>query len=410
MWTPPFPVPARIRRTGARREPSSGRFVDIEVADSPNRPDLDVTGPALVIAREGGVPVGSTFVPPGTRLVGPFAEVVEMRAGAPLPAPTDVAVEITVAICTRNRPELLERCLQAIRVAVDTAGSQVVARILVVNNASDNDRPMAVAQSMGVEVVREPVPGLDVARNRAVAAATGEVLAFVDDDTVADPTWLLALARSFAAHPDAVAVTGSVTALSLATDAQVTFEGCGGFFKGWHAGPLEWDTRPGLPFDPGIGVGCNMAFRRSALASVGPFDEALDTGPPLAGGGDLDMLVRMARFGTVVYEPSAMVRHEHRATLEALGAQYRSWGLSWGAVLHKWYRRSPTERKLIRSVTYWTVRWYVHDLIVPRAPGHLRHRDAWRMLVGFAAGVTTAYPRSQRRMARRRAEAAGLAF
>ena len=109
-----------------------------------------------------------------------------------------------------------------------------------------------------------------------------------------------------------------------------------------------------------------MAFRRDALDAAGPFDEALDTGPPLAGGGDLDMLLRMARLGTVVYEPAAMVRHEHRATLDALAAQYRSWGVSWGAVLHKWYRRSPADRRLIRRVAGRTLRWYLHDLIVPR--------------------------------------------
>jgi hypothetical protein len=45
------------------------------------------------------------------------------------------------------------------------------------------------------------------------------------------------------------------------------------------------------------------------------------------------------------------------------------------------------------------LRWYGHDLILPRSPGRLRHGDAWRLLVGFLAGVTTAYPRSQRRMA-----------
>jgi GT2 family glycosyltransferase len=313
---------------------------------------------------------------------------------------------MTVTVCTRNRPELLARCLRAILDAVAVAGAEVDASVLVVDNASDDDRPADVARSLRVDVVREAVPGLDVARNRAVATSRGDVIVFTDDDVVVEPTWLRTLGRTFAANPDAVAVTGGVTAFTLAAEAQATFEGCGGFFKGWDAGPLEPAVRPDLPFDPSIGVGCNMAFRRRALDATGPFDEALDTGPPLAGGGDLDMLVRMARLGPVVYEPSAMVRHEHRATLDALAAQYRSWGLSWGAVLHKWYRHSPADRRLIRRVTRRTLRWYLHDLIVPRAPGRLRHGDAGRLLVGFVAGVTSAYPRSRRRMVRRRAAAA----
>jgi GT2 family glycosyltransferase len=376
-------------------------FVDIEVgADAA---PIDVRGPALVLARDGDVPVGSVFVPTGAMVSGPIDDVVERRHGPPLPPPCSAAVAVTVIVCTRNRPALLERCLQAILVAIDTAGDEVEATARVIDNASDDDGPATVARSLGVEVVREPVPGLDVARNRAVATSDTDVVAFVDDDVVVEATWLRTLARTFAAHPDAACVTGGVAAYSLATEAQATFESCGGFFKGWRAGPLDPSERPDLPFDPSIGVGCNMAFRRSALDAVGPFDEALDTGPPLAGGGDLDMLLRMARLGPVVYEPAAMVRHEHRATLDALAAQYRSWGLSWGAVLHKWYRRSPADRRLIRRVARRTLRWYLHDLIVPRAPGRLRHGDAWRLLVGFAVGVTTAYPRSVRRMERRRA-------
>jgi glycosyltransferase involved in cell wall biosynthesis len=366
---------------------------------------VDITGPALVIARDSGVPVGSAFVPPGVTAAGPLDDVVEWRHGDVLAPAAPEPVSVTVAVCTRNRPELLERCLRAIQRAVAVAGVEVDVSILVVDNASDDERPAEMARSLGVEVAREPVPGLDVARNRAVAASRGDVVAFVDDDVVVDPTWLRTLARTFGRHPEAVAVTGGVLAYSLATEAQAMFEGCGGFFKGWRAGPLEAAMRRDLPFDPSIGVGCNMAFRRRALVAAGPFDEALDTGAPLAGGGDLDMLLRMAKLGTVVYEPAAMARHEHRSSLDALAAQYRSWGLSWGAVLHKWYRRSPGDRRLIRRVVRRTLRWYGHDLILPRSPGRLRHRDAWRLLVGFVVGATTAYPRSQRRMAARRARA-----
>jgi len=380
-------------------------MLDVDVGPGADRTPLAVSGPALVIARRAGVPVGSVFVAAGGSVVGSVDDVMAMRGGVPLAGPAPAPVSITVSVCTRNRPELLARCLRGILDAVVVAGAEVDASVLVVDNASDDDRPADVARSLGVDVVREAVPGLDVARNRAVATSRRDVVAFTDDDVVVEPTWLRTLARTFAANPDAVAVTGGVTAFTLAAEAQATFEGCGGFFKGWRAGPLEPAARRDLPFDPSIGVGCNMAFRRRALDAAGPFDEALDTGPPLAGGGDLDMLVRMARLGQVVYEPAAMVRHEHRATLDALAAQYRSWGVSWGAVLHKWYRRSPADRRLIRRVARRTLRWYLHDLIVPRAPGRLRHGDAGRLLIGFVVGVTTAYPRSERRMVRRRAAA-----
>ena len=113
------------------------------------------------------------------------------------------------------------------------------------------------------------------------------------------------------------------------------------------------------------------------------------------------MLIRAAMAG-VCYEPSALVRHEHRATFGDLRRQYRSWGTSWGAVLHKWYRtraqigrRSvgwPSVRSGTTSTTWWC----------RLAVGRYRSGHAALLLLGFAMGVTVAYPRSQRRMERRR--------
>ena len=152
---------------------------------------------------------------PAPRVVGAVGDVMTMRARrAAARRPLRRPWRSRSAVCTRNRPELLARCLRAILDAVDVAGAEVDASVLVVDNASDDDRPADVARSLGVDVVREAVPGLDVARNRAVATSRGDVIAFIDDDVVVEPTWLRTLARTFAAHPDAVAVTGGVTAFT----------------------------------------------------------------------------------------------------------------------------------------------------------------------------------------------------
>ena len=111
----------------------------------------------------------------------------------------------------------------------------------------------------------EPVGGLDVARNRAVRSCVTDLLAFVDDDVVVDVTWLRTIVRSFAANPGCIAVTGGVLAYALDTPARRDFERAGGFFKGWSAGRVDPSSRTGSPFDPSIGVGCNMAFRTGAL-------------------------------------------------------------------------------------------------------------------------------------------------
>jgi GT2 family glycosyltransferase len=233
-------------------------------------------------------------------------------------------------------------------------------------------------------------------------------LAFVDDDVIVDPSWLRTLSRTIRANPSALAVTGGVIALRVDTPAQLEFERRGGFFKGWSAGVVDARTHADLPFNPSIGVGCNMAFRRTAFEVTGMFDEALDTGRPLAGGGDLDMLIRMAMAGAVVYEPSALVRHEHRTSFDDLRRQYFSWGKSWGAVLHKWYRTSSGDRPAIRRVAIDSIRHYVHDIVVPTRSRRYRSGHSALLLVGFAVGVTAAYPRSRRRMEQRRRSALAL--
>jgi len=103
-----------------------------------------------------------------------------------------------------------------------------------------------------------------------------------------------------------------------------------------------------------------MAFRRDVLRELGGFDEALDTGPSLPGGGDLDIFYRVIRAGhTLAYEPSFMVFHEHRASESALRRQYYTWGLGFMAFVQKNYRNHPDQRRQFRS----TINWWIRDEI-----------------------------------------------
>lgn len=79
-----------------------------------------------------------------------------------------------------------------------------------------------------------------------------------------------------------------------------------------------------------------MVFSTDTLRTLGGFDEALDTGPPLPGGGDIDIFYRIVRAGyRLVYLPGLLVHHEHRRDLVDLRKQYHSWGLSTMALLRK---------------------------------------------------------------------------
>jgi len=269
-------------------------------------------------------------------------------------------LSLTVAICTKDRPESLARCLESLlklQTPNKPEGSPCI-EILVVDNApSDEQTKELVASLPTVRYVRELKPGLDFARNRALKEATNEILAFLDDDVVVDRNWLDGLLEAWAENPDAAAFTGLVLPYELATEAQILFEQNGGFRRGFEK--IRYgQTLPGnidYPCGAGIfGAGCNMAFRREILLKLGGFDEALDTGAPLPGGGDLDIFYRVIRAGyPLVYEPQYLVFHQHRRDYEKLRRQYWSWGLGLMAFVVKSYQSDPPKRLHLRRVVEW---------------------------------------------------------
>ncbi|HEX5042463.1 MAG TPA: glycosyltransferase [Candidatus Polarisedimenticolaceae bacterium] len=257
---------------------------------------------------------------------------------------------LTAAICTRDRPHLLQRALASL-----AAQRESPAEILVVDNApADSHVRALVAQSFpSVRYLAEPAPGLDFSRNRALRAARGEVVAFLDDDAVADPGWSAALRAAFE-EPRVGAVTGRVEALALETEAQRLFEANGGFGRGGKrvrlpadAGrPLHGRRAPLIAWAVSVGSGCSLAVRRELALRLGGFDEALDLGEALPGGGDHDVLWRVLEAGYhVVYEPTALARHEHRRDAAGMGAQLSGHQRALVALMVKILTRSRGRRR-----------------------------------------------------------------
>jgi len=273
---------------------------------------------------------------------------------------------VTVAICTKDRPEHLAHCLNSLRALQPLASCGTASlKILVVDNAPSNECTRdLVASQPEVLYTCEPRPGLDFARNRAIREATGELLAFLDDDVTVDHCWLTGLMEAWAENPDAAAFTGLVLPYELVTEAQIIFEKRGGFRRGFEKIRYHGQTIPENSFYPcasGIfGAGANMAFRRDILLKLGGFDEALDTGSPLPGGGDLDIWYRVIRAGyPLVYEPQYMVFHQHRRELEALRRQYWSWGSGLMAFMAKHYKTDSFQRPKLRRLVWW---WFKNQL------------------------------------------------
>lgn len=414
------------RAAGFRCALMSYAIADIEVTQPLPTVALGAgdTGVAVVVRRKGrpvgfvlqSLPAGSQLRPTdldhlvarscATRLL---EEVVLEELGG---VSRQAELRLTVAICTRNRPESLQACLRSVlEIPGRKGGERSSFEILVVDNAPSDERTAQLVDDFsGVRYVREPRPGLDFARNRAIREATGDVLAFIDDDVVVDVGWLVGLQEAWAEHPDACAVTGLVLPFELVTGTQVTFERRGGFRRGFdkrrYAGPTVIGDRL-YPYGAGIfGAGCNMAFRRDVLLEIGGFDEALDTGPPLPGGGDLDIFHRVARAGyPLVYEPRCLVFHKHRREHEALRRQYWSWGTGFMAYLVKCYRSDASDHLAISQLMSWWFRTTTGELVRSlRGRSELAPDLVMAELTGGVVGLAGTYSRSLKRSERIRRE------
>ncbi|OQR60137.1 glycosyl transferase family 2 [Streptomyces maremycinicus] len=243
----------------------------------------------------------------------------------------------TVVVATRERVEKLAHALDSL-LAQDHPDFEIV----VVDNAPATDATRELVQRKYAERVRyitEPVPGLAVAHNRGVGSAHGEVIAFTDDDVVADPRWLTELTAPFTADPGLGCVTGLILPARLRTPAQVLLESHGGFAKGFSARTYDPQDPPAdeplFPFTAGrFGSGANMAFRTQVLRAVGGFDPATGAGTRARGGDDLYGFVRVLAGGhRLHYTPLALVWHHHRETWRDLETQAYGYGAGLTAYL-----------------------------------------------------------------------------
>ncbi len=320
-----------------------------------------------ISASELGRAIGESFDGPITEHLAesdlpPVTAVPEEGLGAlcrhPEPADSPPPVTVSVVIPTRGRPHLVGRCVDAI-----LAGAHPPLEVLVVDNAPVDDALERViaeryADRPEVRYLVEPVPGTSRARNAGSAAARGDLVAFIDDDAIADEWWLRALAAE-AADPTVDCVTGLVLPLALDSEAELMFEEAAGFGRGFRRRVFTADQKPAptllFPYTAGVcGSSNNLAVRTSLLGSLGGFDVRLGGGTRPGGGEDLDLLIRILLAGhEIIYQPAAMVRHEHRSDSAAVRRQLFTYGSGATAVLGKWaVSDRELRRRLVKTAGY----------------------------------------------------------
>lgn len=256
---------------------------------------------------------------------------------------------LSVVVCTRDRPDSLLPCLSSL-LACEPRPDEII----VVDNAPTSTATRQVCEQFTqVHYVLEPVPGLSRARNAGIAAASGELIAFTDDDVEVEPSWIAGLRSGFA-HDGIASVTGPVLPRRLDSEAAFAFEfDYGGLASSFS--PREFDgafmSQPVGEAPPvwQVGAGANMAVRRSALAKVGTFDVRLGAGASGCSE-DSELWHRLLSANLKCrYEPAAVVHHQHRDDLSSLRRQMRAYMRGHSAALIVQFQQSRHPGNLIRA-------------------------------------------------------------
>ena len=208
---------------------------------------------------------------------------------------------ISVVIPHLNQPEHLARCLASLY-----AGARLPDEVFVVDNGSKEMPQATCAGYSGVTLLREMTPGPGPARNLGVMAATGDIIAFIDADCLADPQWLAAVAMAMT-DPKAQILGGDVR-IALQTPDQITSLEA---YESIYAYRMDrYIAREGF-----TGTG-NLAVRRTVLVAVGPF-------AGLAVAEDRDWGQRATAMGfDLRYVPGMKVYHPARPNFANLAIKW----------------------------------------------------------------------------------------
>jgi GT2 family glycosyltransferase len=210
----------------------------------------------------------------------------------------------------------------------------------------------------GARYLYEKRRGLSIARNTGIEESHGEIVVFLDDDFIIDEDAIKNVAESYA-HPEVTCCTGRMLSYRN-DDISTVFEKYLSFDRGRTR--LEVTSRDmsftrlfktalstlsprylgkisAAPFSVGFGF---CSFRREVFRAVGLFDTHLGRGTPQMGADDVDMYYRILKSGRkIVYEPRAIIYHNHRHDSDELVRYAYSSGISVASFTKKHLKKDP---------------------------------------------------------------------
>lgn len=272
---------------------------------------------------------------------------------------------LSVVVPTRDRPQMLDRCLRSVRAALREDD-----QLVVVDSASSTEAAESIAGVAArhrATLLRCDRPGVNRARNAGWAATRYDLVVFTDDDVEVDAGWADSFAQAARTRADAA------------------------FFTGWIGVPAGEDRRwevavkddgLGHPLGPAtrgiLGQGASLAVRRTALAGVGGWDEALGSGARFGSAPEVDLFDRLFAAGhTGWFEPAAKAWHHQWRSKPAVIRLNLRYGVGTGARVAKLLRTDPRRAVVVARECWWS--WGVWSLAQ-----RLRHADKTGVLVDLA--------------------------
>ena len=291
-----------------------------------------------------------------------------------------MGLTVSIVIVSRHRPEALRLCL----IGISQLDYQPLEIVIVADPAACTGL-RSVPQAAFAKIIPFDEANIAAARNLGINAAAGEIIAFIDDDAVPEPTWITNLTAPFS-HVDTAAAGGFVRGRNgISWQAQASSVDVTG-----KIAPIGLDKGLATILIPTRNrairtIGTNMAVRREVLVALGGFDLRfrfhLD---------DTDLNLRLAaRDMCTALVPLAEVHHQSaankRRTKDGAPLDLSETGASWAVFLAKhcpedrqqaaWARVEGQQRERACS-------FMVDGLLEPRDVGHLMQQ----LRQGYAAG------------------------
>lgn len=262
--------------------------------------------------------------------------------------------KISAVICSYNRARFIIDAVESIfKQDYDKSKYEL---IVVDNNSTDNTLELLAQYKSKhpdyhFRFVTEKNQGVAYTRNRCAQEAVGEIIAYLDDDSKAQPGWLQRIENFFDQHPEVYSIGGKITPYFLTTIpdwySKYFFGLVGRFDQGPEAKQLEGQRYP---------CGANMAFRKKVFEEIGYFNTALGrSGNGLLANEEKDIYMRILKYGKQVYYlPEVEVLHAVETNkFDKDYVRRHSMGIGGGERLRLHGDNAALVKKLLEYIAKW---------------------------------------------------------